>query len=131
MIEQLADGLLAWPARHPEWHPGKWGAEVFSFAVAEPGRTLLIDPLVPDGLWEDLDRVVAGSVEIAITIPYHVRSAEQWLDRLDVVWVIGSIHLRRDLQRQSRGLGDGDGPVEPLFGSDAAKEGEIAAARTR
>ena len=75
MIERLDDGLWAWRARHPEWHPGKWGAEVVSFAVAEPGRTLLIDPLVPDDLWDELDGVVAGVVEILITIPYHVRSS--------------------------------------------------------
>jgi glyoxylase-like metal-dependent hydrolase (beta-lactamase superfamily II) len=75
MIELLDDGLWAWRARHPEWHPGKWGAEVVSFAVGEPGRTLLIDPLVPDELWDELDGVVDGSVEILITIPYHVRSA--------------------------------------------------------
>ena len=75
MIELLDGGLWAWRARHPEWHPGKWGAEVVSFAVGEPGRTLLIDPLVPDELWDELDGVVDGSVEILITIPYHVRSA--------------------------------------------------------
>jgi glyoxylase-like metal-dependent hydrolase (beta-lactamase superfamily II) len=75
VIERLDDGLWAWRARHPEWHPGKWGAEVVSFAVAEQSRTLLVDPLVPDGLWDELDGVVAGDVEILITIPYHVRSA--------------------------------------------------------
>ena len=75
MIERLDDGLCAWRARHPEWHPGKWGAEVVSFAIGEPGRTLLVDPLVPDNLWEELDGVVDGSVEILITVPYHVRSA--------------------------------------------------------
>ena len=75
-MRQLADGLWSWPARHPEWHPGEWGAEVVSFAVREPRRTLLIDPLVPDGLWDELDGVVQGPVEIAITNPYHVRSAE-------------------------------------------------------
>ena len=75
MIERLDDGLWAWRGRHPEWHPGKWGAEVVSFAVGEPGRTLLIDPLVPDELAPELDAVVEGDVEILITIPYHVRSA--------------------------------------------------------
>jgi hypothetical protein len=75
VIERLDDGLWAWRARHPEWHPGKWGAEVVSFAVAERSRTLLVDPLVPDDLWGELDGVVAGDVEILITIPYHVRSA--------------------------------------------------------
>jgi hypothetical protein len=75
VIERLDDGLWAWRARHPEWHPGKWGAEVVSFAVAEPARTLLVDPLVPDDLWDELDGVVSGVVEILITIPYHVRSS--------------------------------------------------------
>jgi glyoxylase-like metal-dependent hydrolase (beta-lactamase superfamily II) len=46
-----------------------------SFAVAEPGRTLLIDPLVPDDLWDELDGVVAGPVEILTTNPYHARSS--------------------------------------------------------
>jgi glyoxylase-like metal-dependent hydrolase (beta-lactamase superfamily II) len=75
VIEPLDDGLCAWRARHPEWHPGKWGAEVVSFAIGEPRRTLLVDPLVPDDLWDELDGVVKGSVEILITVPYHVRSA--------------------------------------------------------
>ncbi len=112
MIEQLADGLLAWPARHPEWHPGKWGAEVVSFAVAEPGRTLLIDPLVPDGVWEDLDRVVAGSVEIAITIPYHVRSAEQASSRYGdaPIWGHPACAKRLDDRSQFRELSPGNAP---------------------
>jgi hypothetical protein len=75
VIEPLDDGLWTWRARHPEWHPGKWGAEVVSFAVGEPERTLLIDPLVPDDLWEELDGVVHGKVEILTTNPYHARSA--------------------------------------------------------
>ena len=75
MIERLDEGLWAWRARHPEWHPGKWGAEVVSFAVGEPGRTLLVDPLVPDELWDDLGGIVTGKVEILTTNPYHVRSA--------------------------------------------------------
>jgi glyoxylase-like metal-dependent hydrolase (beta-lactamase superfamily II) len=75
VIERLDEGLWAWRARHPEWHPGRWGAEVVSFAVGEPGRTLLVDPLVPDDMWDELDGIVKGDVEILITIPYHVRSA--------------------------------------------------------
>jgi hypothetical protein len=75
VIEQLDDGLWAWRARHPEWHPGGWGAEVVSFADGEATRTLLIDPLVPDDVWDELDGVVQGTVEILATNPYHVRSA--------------------------------------------------------
>jgi hypothetical protein len=75
-IEEIATGIHRFTARHPEWHPGNFGAEVACFAVREPGRTLLIDPLVVDDAgWQALDRVVEGDVEVLITIPYHVRSA--------------------------------------------------------
>jgi hypothetical protein len=78
-VEQLADGIWRWTARHPEWHPGRWGAEVASYALAGSGRTVLIDPLAPEGdeeFWTRLDGVVAGPVIVLITIGYHVRSAE-------------------------------------------------------
>lgn len=75
-VDRLAEGLYAWTAPHPEWgRPGGWSGEVVSFAVAEPGRTILVDPLVPDDGWEALDAVVAGDVQILVTVPYHVRSA--------------------------------------------------------
>ena len=32
-MRKLADGLWYWTARHPEWHPGEFGAEVASFAL--------------------------------------------------------------------------------------------------
>jgi hypothetical protein len=77
---ELADGLHRWTARHPEWHPGEFGAEVASYAVdAGGGHAVLVDPLLPD---EDdavlalLDRLVTEQVTIAVTIPYHVRDAE-------------------------------------------------------
>jgi len=78
-MEQIADGIWRWTARHPEWHPGRWGAEVVSYALPGDGRTVLIDPLAPDGdegFWTRLDGVVSGPVIVLITIGYHVRSAE-------------------------------------------------------
>ena len=75
--ERLADGVWRWQARHPEWHPAGFGSLVACYALATSGGTLLIDPLVPDGCWEAIDRGVEGAVEIAITMPYHVRSGEQ------------------------------------------------------
>jgi hypothetical protein len=75
-MERLADGIHRWSARHPQWHPGKWGAEVACFALADGRRTYLIDPLVTDAAgWAELDSVVSGDVTILITIPEHVRSA--------------------------------------------------------
>jgi glyoxylase-like metal-dependent hydrolase (beta-lactamase superfamily II) len=79
---QLVDGLWRWTARHPEWHPGEFGAEVAAFAVRADGVTLLIDPLLPEGgtraaVLEALDAIVDGPAAILVTIPYHARSSEE------------------------------------------------------
>ena len=78
--EQLRDGLWRWTARHPEWHPGEFGAEVASFAVKADGDLLLIDPLLPPDPGPILrltDEQAGGRVAILTTVPYHVRSAEE------------------------------------------------------
>ena len=77
-MQELAPGLWRWTARHAEWHPGEWGAEVASFAVdAGDGAVLLIDPLLPEDDAEVLERVDAlGPAAILVTIPYHTRSSE-------------------------------------------------------
>jgi hypothetical protein len=85
-MEQLRDGLWRWTARHPEWHPGEFGAEVACFAAQAGDTTLLIDPLLPgeDGAEEARSSVLAvieatlrDRLAILITIPYHVRSSEE------------------------------------------------------
>jgi hypothetical protein len=83
---ELGDGLWSWSARHPQWHPGEFGAEVVSFAARAPEALLLIDPLLPgdpSAALELLDAEVAaaGWVAILITIPYHARSAEPLWER--------------------------------------------------
>ena len=78
--EQLRDDLWRWTARHPEWHPGEFGAEVASFAVKADEDTLLIDPLLPpdpEAILKLIDQLVEGRVAILTTVPYHVRSAEE------------------------------------------------------
>jgi hypothetical protein len=83
-MEQLTEGLWRWTARHPEWHPGEFGAEVACFAARTGGgddALLLIDPLLPGDeasakVLDVLDAEVNGRVAILITIPYHVRSSE-------------------------------------------------------
>ena len=86
-MQKLTDGLWRWTARHPEWHPGEFGAEVASFAAkadgAEEGALLLIDPLLPDDeaeagkVLDVLDSQVGDRVAILISVPYHVRSSEE------------------------------------------------------
>ena len=100
-MQELAAGLWRWTARHTEWHPGRFGAEVASFAVeAEP--TLLIDPLLPahaDGLLERLDALEPKA--ILITIPYHTRSAEDLSDRYGAT-IHGHLAVKKRLGRTKR-----------------------------
>jgi hypothetical protein len=81
-VQELAAGLWRWTARHDEWHPGEWGAQVASFALDAGDATLLIDPLLPDddaAVLERLDALQPSA--ILITIPYHTRSAEPLSER--------------------------------------------------
>src|SRR4051812_42040295 len=79
-MEELRDGLWRWTARHPEWHPGEFGAEVACFAAQAGDTTLLIDPLLPPDphpVLEAVDAMLGDRLAILITIPYHVRSSEE------------------------------------------------------
>jgi hypothetical protein len=79
-MERLIEGLWRWTARHPEWHPGEFGAEVACFAAQAGDTTLLIDPLLPaepEPVLETVDRTLRDRLAILITIPYHVRSSEE------------------------------------------------------
>lgn len=86
-VAELAPDLWRWTARHPDWHPAGFGAEVASYALVAGDELLLVDPLLPDGedgadgdagaVLERLDLLAgaAKSTHILITIGYHVRSA--------------------------------------------------------
>jgi alkanesulfonate monooxygenase SsuD/methylene tetrahydromethanopterin reductase-like flavin-dependent oxidoreductase (luciferase family) len=82
-MEELIDGLWRWTARHPEWHPGEFGAEVACFAARAGDVLLLIDPLLPeDGataapVLETIEANLGDRLAILVTIPYHVRSSEK------------------------------------------------------
>jgi hypothetical protein len=79
-MQKLMEGLWRWTARHPEWHPGEFGAEVASFAAQAGDTTLLIDPLLPEDPSPVLavtDEILGDRLAILITIPYHVRSSEE------------------------------------------------------
>jgi hypothetical protein len=83
---ELAPGLWRWATRHPEWHPGRFGAEVACFALEAGRELLLIDPLLPRDddapVLEVLDRLAGGrALHVLITIGYHVRSAEPLCER--------------------------------------------------
>src|SRR5215210_4094707 len=87
-MRKLTEGLWRWAARHPEWHPGEFGAEVASFAVQAGDDTLLIDPLLPpegaaerEAVLDTIEGTLGDRLAILITIPYHVRSAEELWQR--------------------------------------------------
>jgi hypothetical protein len=118
--EQLAPGLLRWTQRHPEWHPGDFGAEVGSYAAVAGDDLLLIDPLLPDGgddaLVTELDALMRERVAILITIGYHVRSSaalwERWNGDVRV-----SIHGPPQAGRRLRG-GAADAFAELVPGAE-------------
>jgi hypothetical protein len=83
-MEKLTEGLWRWTARHPEWHPGEFGAEVACFAARAGDTTLLIDPLLPPDpqpVLETIEGALDDRLAILITIPYHVRSSEELWQR--------------------------------------------------
>ena len=79
-MQKLRERLWRWTARHPEWHPGEFGAEVACFAAQAGDTTLLIDPLLPpdpSSVLAVIDETLTDRLAILITIPYHVRSSEE------------------------------------------------------
>jgi hypothetical protein len=120
-VRELADGLWRWAARHPEWHPGRWGAEVACFAVDAGDATLLIDPLLPqydEGLLARLDQLASRPVAILITIPYHTRSAEELSERYDAT-IHGHPRVKDRLERRLRAFRAIEPGAELLGGARA------------
>ena len=108
---QLADGLWAWAAPHPEWNPdregvGGWEAEVTSWLLESDASTILIDPLLPsepsDLQWVE-ERCADRDVHVLVTVYWHLRSAEVAQARLGAkVW--GNAKTREDVERIVSGL---------------------------
>jgi glyoxylase-like metal-dependent hydrolase (beta-lactamase superfamily II) len=74
-----------WEARHPDWTPADdrpdgWGPEVSSYAIDEGKRLLLIDPLSPPSL---VDELASGREPVVVlTCPWHRRDAQAVVERL-------------------------------------------------
>jgi hypothetical protein len=111
VLEALGGGIWRWQQRHPEWHPRTdFGAHVGCYAVHERGGTVLIDPLLDDAVSADLDAVVSGEVVVAVTIPYHVRSAAQAVARWGGT-IVGHPDVARRLPDGTPFHGDEDLPL--------------------
>jgi glyoxylase-like metal-dependent hydrolase (beta-lactamase superfamily II) len=69
--EAIRPGLWRWTAQHAEWKK-----EVASFAVEADLDLVLIDPLLLDDQWGQLEKAAAGHrLHVLLTIHWHARSA--------------------------------------------------------
>jgi glyoxylase-like metal-dependent hydrolase (beta-lactamase superfamily II) len=100
-VEQIAEGLWRWTARHPEWRPdADWPPDVGCVYYEGPDAVVLVDPLVPtesderERFLTALDRDVkrAGRpLAIVITVHWHQRSADELAGRFGAeVWTAGA-----------------------------------------
>lgn len=91
-LQEVARGLWRWTAPHPEWEPptaedspDDWARDVGCVAYAASDALVLIDPLVNDGDYSELDELAASkpSVTILTTIRWHARSTKELTERYD------------------------------------------------
>jgi hypothetical protein len=90
-MDELAPGLWRWATVHPDaaespepGSPADWPAEVGSVAYAVDDSLVLIDPLVPDELWPELDELARGrNVIVLTTLGFHRRSRDEVAKRYD------------------------------------------------
>ena len=104
-IETLGPGLHRWTADHPDW-----GAAVGSIAYEAPDALLLVDPLVPDDGWSQLDALVerhGQRVAVITTLGFHRRSRDAVAGRYDASTSRAKPTLPRDVETvQIRGAGE-------------------------
>jgi glyoxylase-like metal-dependent hydrolase (beta-lactamase superfamily II) len=75
--EELRPGLRTWTAHHEEW-----GQEVRGFAIVEPERLILVDPLLVGDQWEELEATRGErGLDVLATLHYHVRSGGELRER--------------------------------------------------
>ena len=88
-LRELAPGLWRWTAIHPDadenpepGSPADWPAEVGSVAYLVDDTLVLIDPLVPDDVWPELDQLARGrKVIVLTTLGFHRRSRDEVVQR--------------------------------------------------
>jgi len=81
---ELRPGLWRWTAPHPDWEPTEeqdgpadWPRDVGSVLAVLRDTVVLVDPLVPDDGWNELDALVSGRpAAVVTTIDFHGRSRE-------------------------------------------------------
>jgi glyoxylase-like metal-dependent hydrolase (beta-lactamase superfamily II) len=75
--EELRPGVRTWTAHHEEW-----GQDVRGFAIVEPERLILVDPLLVGDQWEALEATRGErALDLLATLHYHVRSGAEIRER--------------------------------------------------
>jgi hypothetical protein len=88
-MDELVPGLWRWTAIHPEAEenpePGSsadWAPDVGSVAYVADDALVLIDPLVPEQVWPQLDELARDRrVLVLTTLQWHRRSREEVIER--------------------------------------------------
>ena len=75
-MEELRPGLWYWTAKHPTWY----GHEVGSYAWDSGSTLVLLDPLSPPRLVDEL--ATGKEVATVLTCDWHDRSAPELVERL-------------------------------------------------
>ena len=91
MIDDLRPGLARWVTPHPEWKPEEDGLDesyggVASVLHVASDALVLVDPLVTDSLWPELDariEAIGKPVVVLTTIHWHARSRDEVAKRYD------------------------------------------------
>jgi hypothetical protein len=88
-LREILPGLHRWTADVPDWTPDQagpegWAREVACVAWEGQGALVLVDPLVADGDWGEIDALAErseGLVAVVTTCPWHARSSGEALER--------------------------------------------------
>ena len=88
-LEEILPGLHRWTADVPDWTPDQggeegWAQEVACVAWEGEDALVIVDPLVADGDWGEIDSLAerhGGPVALVVTCPWHVRSAGEAIRR--------------------------------------------------
>ena len=88
-MREIEPGLHYWTAAHPNWDPvpepespADWPEHVGCVLFEAPGAVVLIDPLVPEERWGELDeRIADRRVVVLTTMRFHGRSRDAVLER--------------------------------------------------
>ena len=84
-VQELREGLWTWTAPHPDWTPEEggpdgWSRDVRSYACDTGDTLVLLDPLDPPSLVDEL--ATGRHAAVVLTTPSHRRSADAVCSRL-------------------------------------------------